>query len=213
MTTQEARKMDLRAVEAYFSRNPALRNPEWFPPEDTWPELAHLRKEHQRLLAVVQAESVALRKLRQQHEDEDAARGTALKAQFLTNGEEPGEDSRETEEYRHSDLADAHLRLEAAYDALVAFLNEAVAEVERRAPEWYELLERRREQAQANVEEARRLIAQAERVVLEAERLGNWLDRFTGASALGHVPFTEMGNSAPTTDPAPLPPLGGVLVT
>lgn len=205
--------MNLREVEVYFSRNPALRSPDWFPPEDTWPELAYLRKEHQRLLAIVQAESQALREIREQHEAEDAARSVALKAQFLTNGAEPGGDGRETEEYRHSDLADAQLRLEAAYDALVTFLNEAVAEVEGRAPEWYELLERRREQAEANVEEARRLIAEAERVVLEAERLGNWLDRFTGASALGHVPFTEMGSSAPTADPAPLPPLGGVLVT
>jgi len=205
--------MDIREVEIYFSRNPALRNAEWFPPEDTWPELAHLRKEHQWLLAVVQAESQSLREIREQHEVEDAARSVALKAQFLTNGAEPGEDERQTEEYRHSDLADAQLRLEAAYDALVTFLKEAVAEVEHRAPEWYELLERRREQAQANVEEARRLIAQAERVVLEAERVRGWLDRFTGKSALGHIPFAEMGSSAPTSDPAPLPPLGGVLVT
>src|SRR5215217_5652980 len=115
-------QMNRQEVEAYFHRNPALRSPEWFPPEDTWPELAHLRKEHQRLLAVVSAEGRALRGVREQHEAEDAARGDALKASFLTNGDAPGEDDRQTEEYRQSDLADALLRLEAANGALMTFL-------------------------------------------------------------------------------------------
>jgi hypothetical protein len=205
--------MNRQKVEAYFHRNPALRSPEFFPPEETWPELAHLRKEHQRLLAVVSTEGSALREVQQRHEDEDAARGVALKASFLTNGDEPDEDSRETEEYRQSDLEDARLRVEAACDALVAFLGEAIAEVEDRCPEWYDLLRSRREGAEAKVEEARRLAAEAERVVGEADRVKNWLDRFSGASALSYVPFADMGVSAAQPDLAPLPPLGGVLVT
>src|SRR6266540_6417263 len=121
--------MNQQEVEMYFHRNPALRNPEFFPPEDAWPELAHLRKEHQRLLAVVSAEVHALAEVRERHETEDAARSVALKAAFLTNGDEPGEDGRETEEYRQTDLQDAQLRVESACDALVTFLSEAVAEV------------------------------------------------------------------------------------
>jgi hypothetical protein len=206
--------MNRQEVEAYFHRNPALRSAELFPPEETWPELAHLRKEHQRLLAVVSAEGSALHEVQQRYEDEDTARGIALKAQFLTNGDEPGEDNRQTEEYRQSDLEDARLRLEAACDALTTFLDEAVAEVERRAPEFYELLQSRREGAEAKVEEAHRLVAEAERVVGEAATMSNWLDRFSGESALSYVPYADMGVSAARPEPAtPLPPLGGVLVT
>src|SRR6266540_7289530 len=113
--------MNYREVEPYFSRNPAMRSPSWFPPEEVWPELAHLRNEHQRLLAVVNSEGSALREVQQRHETEDAARAEALKASFLTNGDERGEDSRETEEYRQSDLEDARLRVEAACDALITF--------------------------------------------------------------------------------------------
>jgi hypothetical protein len=205
--------MDRQRVDGYFPRNPALRSPEFFPSAETWPELAHLRREHQRLLAVVSREGSALHEIQQRFEEEDAARGVALKASFLTNGDEPGEDDRATEEYRQTDLEDAWLRLEAANDALITFLEEAVAEVERQAPTSYELLERRREGAEAKLEEARRLAAEAERVVGEAERMRNWLDRFTGRSALGHVPFADMGQSAAQSDLTPLPPLGGVLVT
>jgi len=197
----------------YFHRNPALRNPAFFPQEDAWPELAPLRAEHQRLLAVVSADVHALAEVRERYETEDTARSVALKAAFLTNGNEPGEDSRETEEYRQTDLDDARLRVEAACDALVTFLGEAVAEVESRCSEWYELLESRREEAETKREEARRLAAEAERDVGEAEQVGNWLDRFSGQSALSYVPYSEMGLSAARPDLAPLPPVGGVLVT
>jgi hypothetical protein len=205
--------MNQQEVALYFDRNPALRNPEFFPPEDAWPELAHLRGEQQRLLAVVSAEVHALAEVRERYETEDAARSVALKAAFLANGDEPGEDGRETEEYRQTDLDDARLRVEAACDALVSFLGEAVAEVEDRCREWYKTLERRREAAEAKVEEARRLVAEAERVVGEAEQMRNWLDRFSGQSALSYVPYAEMGRSAAQPEPAPLPPVGGVLVT
>lgn len=67
-------------------------------------------------------------------------------------------------------------------------------------PEWYGTLESRREEAEAKVEEARRLVAEAERVVLEAEQMGNWLDRFSGESALSYVPYSDMGVSAAQPD-------------
>lgn len=191
---------------------PALRSGDFFPPEGVWPELAHLHTEHQRLLAVRSAEWRALQEVENRHEAEDAARGEALKASFL-NGDEPGEDGRELEEARHTDLADARLRVEAATDALVAFLTEALAETKARCPEFYELLESRQEDADAKVEEAHRLVAEAERVVAEAARMRTWLDRHSGMSVLDPIPYSELGVSAAQPDPAPLPPVGGVLVT
>lgn len=193
---------------------PAVRSGDFFPPENAWPELAHLREEHQRLMAVVSTEGHALREVQNRHEAEDAARGEALTASFLTNGDAPGEDGRETEEYRTSDLEDARLRVEAATDALVTFLTEALAETKTRCPEFYELLESRQEDADAKVAEARRLVAEAEQVVGEAARMRTWLDRHSGVSVLNYIPYSELGVSAAQLDPAtPLPLLGGVLVT
>jgi hypothetical protein len=181
---------------------PAVRSGDFFPPEEVWPELAHLRAEHQRLLAVRSAEWRALQEVENRHEAEDAARGEALKASFLTNGDEPGEDNRETAEYRATDVEDAQLRVEAATDALVTFLTEALAETKARCPEFYELLESRQEDADAKVEEARRLVAEAERVVAEAARMRTWLDRHSGMSVLDPIPYSELGVSAAQPDEA-----------
>ena len=183
-----------------LENDPALRSADFFPPEDVWPELAHLRKEHERLLAVARTEQTAYQQLRERYEAEDEVRTVNLKAAFLAGGN-PDEDDRETEEYRHSDLEDARLRAEAATDALVAFLTEAIAEVEHKAGLWYADIEERREQAEAKVEEARRLVAEAEQAVGDAARMGTWLDRFSGRSALGHIPFGELGHSVAAVDP------------
>lgn len=175
-----------------LENNPALLRADWLPTADVCPDLAPQRAEHERLLGIARQEADALGVLRARHEAEDAARGETLKAAFLTGGE-PGEDGRETEEQRDTDLADAELRVEAAYDALVVFLTEAVAEVQHRAPEWYEVLEGRRTNAQAKLAEARRLLAEAESQAGEIERFAFWLDRESGKSALGHIPFAEIG--------------------
>jgi hypothetical protein len=196
-----------------LENEPALRADNFFPPENVWPELGHLRTEHERLLALVRTEQAAYRQLHDRYEAEDDARGENLKASFLTNGDAPGEDGRETEEYRRTDLEDARLRAEAATDALVTFLTEAVAEIEHKCPLWYADIDSRREQAEAKVAEARRLVREAEQAVAGATRMRAWLDRFSGRSALGHIPFGVLGAPEPASDPAPLPPVGGVLVT
>ena len=183
-----------------LENEPALRSGDFFPPEDVWPELAHLRKEHERLLAVVGTEQRAYAELRERYETEDAQRSENLKAAFLA-GDNPGDDGRELEEYRHTDLEDARLRAEAARDALVVFLTEAIAEIEHKAGLWYADLESRREQAEAKVEEARRLVAEAEQAVTDAARMRTWLDRFSGRSALGHIPFGELGHTVSAVDP------------
>jgi hypothetical protein len=183
-----------------LENDPALRSADFFPPEDIWPELAHLRKEHERLLAVTRTEQAAYQQLRERYEAEDAARGTELKASFLA-GDNPNEDGRDLEEARHTDLADARLRAEAATDALVAFLTEAIAEVGHKCPLWYANIESRREQAEAKVEEARRLVAEAEQVVAGAAQMRTWLDRFSGVSAPRHIPFGELGHSVAAVDP------------
>jgi hypothetical protein len=66
-----------------LENEPALRSGDFFPPEDVWPELAHLRKEHERLLAVVGTEQRAYTELRERYEAEDAQRSENLKAACL----------------------------------------------------------------------------------------------------------------------------------
>lgn len=170
---------------------PALLQRTWMPPPDIAPELAPLRGEHQRLLAVIATESAALSAVRRRHETEDESRGMALKASFLSGGE-PGEDGRATEEERSTELADAELRVEAAHDALVTFIEEATSELQRLAPMLYDGLDASRAEAEQKRAEAQRLLAEAEQQVGEVDRLGLWLDRESGKSALGHLPFDQL---------------------
>jgi hypothetical protein len=55
------------------------------------------------------------------------------------------------------------------------------------------VLESRRTEAQTKLAEARRLLAEAESQAGEIERFAFWLDRESGKSALGHIPFAEIG--------------------
>ena len=196
--------MDANTREKFWTDNLALKSADWLPPADVWPELAELRAEHERLLAVVSQEGRAAWEIEKRYEEEDAARDEALREAFRT-GKDAGADTREAEEERRTALADALLAAGAAQDALIAFLREAMAEIQEKAPAWYELLESRRAEAQAKREEAERLVAEANRLVSEATRLRNWLDRETGVSALGHYPFAQMGIPAlPEYEPAHL---------
>jgi hypothetical protein len=81
-------------------------------------------------------------------------------------------------------------------------LEEATAEIARRAPDFYASLDGRRAEAEAKRDEARRLLAQADAVVGEADRMRAWLDRESGQSALGHFPYEQME----TPDPAQISP-------
>jgi hypothetical protein len=178
-----------------LENNPALLRHDFFPPPDVWPELAPLRAEHERLLTVASSERHAYAEAQRKHEAEDAARGTELTAAFLAGGI-PGDDARPSEETRTDELADARLRAESAYDALTAFLGEALAEIQARAADWYEQLEPRHAEAQAKRDEAARLLAEADAQVAEVRRFSSWLDRESGRSALGHHPYSDMPASA-----------------
>ena len=83
-------------------------------------------------------------------------------------------------------------RTNAATSALNQFLEETLAEIKERAPEWYALLDERQEEAEVKREEARRLLAEADASVGESERMRVWLARATGESPLGQYPFAEM---------------------
>src|SRR5215216_98906 len=112
-----------------LENNPALFRPGWLPPDEFCPELAHLRAEHERLLAVVRDETAAASAIRKQYEAEDAERSERLSHAFRSNGD-PGPDDRQPEEQRHTEFADATLRVEAATDALVEFLTGALSQIQ-----------------------------------------------------------------------------------
>ena len=180
-----------------LENNPALLQPGWLPPEGVCPELAAFRAEHERLLAAVRAESAAAHEIRKRHELEEAERADRLTAAFLTNGGDPGTDTRQTEQERYAELADAGLRVEAATDALVAFLGEALPQIRALTPDLYASVDGRWQEAEAQIAEARRAVAEAEQQAIELVRLRNWLDRESGVSALGHFPYDQMPAAVP----------------
>jgi hypothetical protein len=181
-----------------IENSPALSQQGWLPSADAWPELAHLREKHERLLALVREETLAANEVRKRHEAEDASRGETMKAAFLDGGDFDA-DGRTPAEERDTELAEATLRAEAATDAFVDFLASAIVEIKEKAPEWYALLASRRAEAEAKRGEARRILAEADAQVAETERMRVWLDRESGRSALGHFPFEQM--DIPTREP------------
>jgi hypothetical protein len=168
-----------------------LAMPDWLPPDDVWPELAKLRKEHLRLLDVLAAEAAAFSELQKRFESEDRRYNIALEA-HISSGGKLAEDTRLSLDARETELSDARERVEAARKVLKKFLEMATAEIQARAPEWYAELERRRAEVNPKIEQARRLLAEAEAERTQARRMHEWLDRETGRVKTGHYPFSRL---------------------
>lgn len=175
-----------------LEREPALLKPNWLPNEAAWPELAERRAQHERLLAAIAEVGQEALAARQRHDAAEKAHADELQAAFL-EGRAPSEpEERQPPEARAAEVADFERRASAARAALNQFLEETLAEIKERAPEWYALLSERQAEVEAKREEARRLLAEADASVGEAERMRFWLARATGESPLGQYPFAEM---------------------
>jgi hypothetical protein len=168
----------------------ALGMRSWLPPEDVWPELATLRKQHIKLLEIRAREQEAYSALQRKFEAEDKQYNIELEA-HIARGKVP-EDTRQTLDARKTELDSARERVEAANKVLRKFLEKATAEIQARAPEWYEKLERRRTEEDPKIAEARRLLAEHEEKQADAYRMHEWLDRETGRVKTGHLAFSEM---------------------
>lgn len=176
---------------------PALSRPNWLPTGDAWPELAERRAQHERLLAAIAQVEQETLEAWQGHDAAEKAHAAELQAAFL-EGREPDEPKeRQPPEVRAAEVADLQSRANAAMAALNQFLEETLAEIKERAPEWYALLEERQAEVEVRREEARRLLAEADASVGETERMRVWLARATGKSPLGQHAFAEM--PVPTT--------------
>ena len=191
---------------ALIGAEPGLTQPNWLPPADAWPELAECRAEHERLLGIVASEQSAVSALERRFADEDKNHSASLRDAFL-GGDEPAQKATSPED-RAAQLAGARARATAATDALVASLENTLAEIAEKAPEWYDLLVSRRADADAKREQARRLVAEADAVAAEIGRMRFWLDRESGRSVLGHFPYAEM--ALPPAETAVTPDVVGV---
>jgi hypothetical protein len=186
----------------FLEDEPAVSYAGFFPPADNYPELAHLRAEHERLLAAVSDAQAHASELHRRASAEQDARADAMRDAVLSGGK-PGDAELAARTVTDEQIAEAHLAADAAREALQTFAQHAVAEVVELAPQMHAELDARVLAAEEKREQARRLLAEAERDAAEPKRMRNWLDRCTGESTLGLYPFEEMGLPLPV----PVPPL------
>jgi hypothetical protein len=179
-----------------LEENPALLRPDWMPPPEDWPEFADDRAEHVRLLAVRQQAWDEACALSARFQAEDEVRAQAVKT-ALVEGREPDEPETTPPAQREDERREALLKWEQATDLFVEFLERLCAEIRQRGPELYAALEAENGDAEKMRQEALRLLAQADRQAGEGVRKRGWLDRGTGRSFGGYVPFAALGVPEP----------------
>jgi hypothetical protein len=190
--------MGLTAYERLITASAAYVDPGWLPPEDECPALAHLRRDHVRLLGTVQEKLAAQGDLHREQEEALRAREATLHAAFLT-GDTPS--LAEANASAEEELAAAAEEYRVACDALETFVRQAEDEIRTRAPEVRQSLHEMSLAAEAKRAEARRLLEEAERLAAAPRKLLNWLDRYTGKSYLGPIQWTALGVPAPEPMP------------
>lgn len=178
----------------------ALVRPDWMPTPEEWPAFAEYQGEHVRLLDLRNAEAKQYGDLRRSFEREEAERSEALSAAFLSGGEVDASNATPPEE-QQAQLHEAWLRVEAANDALLAFVHKTLAEVKENEAALYGELQERVETAEEKRAEAQRLLAEADLLVGGVKRQHHWLDRTTGRNVLGHYPFGLMDTPTPPQQP------------
>lgn len=178
----------------------ALVRRDFFPTDEEWPAFAGYQGEHLRLLDLRAEIATAYGDLRRKFEHEEEERAEALSSAFLSGGEAEAGETTPPEE-REAQLKEAWLRVEAANDALVAFLQKALAEIKARDADFYGELQERQTAAEAKRAEAQRLLAEADLLVAGTRKQHLWLDRTTGRNVLGHYPYGQMETPTPPEQP------------
>jgi hypothetical protein len=180
-----------------LENEPALLRADWLPPEEEAPELAELRKEHVRLLALRQKVWDEASANVEKFKAEDDARAEELRLAYR-EGREPNLGDGTPPEERREVTEAGVARIEAVTDALVEFLTEAIKEVRDRQHELYEKLNAKVAEAVALRAEAQRLLAEADAAVGNTHRMRSWLDRTTGnATIKWHLSWGETSAPAP----------------
>jgi len=179
-----------------LEEHPALLRADWLPSPEDWPEFADDRAEHVRLLAVRQQAWDEACNLSAQFQAEDEVRAQAVKT-ALVEGREPDEPETTPPAQREDERREALLKWEQATDLLAEFLERFCAEIKQRGQELYAALEAENGDAEKMRQEARRLLAKADRQAGEGVRKRGWLDRGTGRSFGGYVPFAALGVPEP----------------
>jgi hypothetical protein len=177
------------AYERLISDSAVWVDEAWLPSERSCKELADLKTEHLRLLAAthgaLQALGVARREaalLVEQHSE-------ALTAAVLA-GEDP--DKIKFAEPDTAAVDSAERLYLSTTNALERFVEEARAEILKRAPEIRQRMDERLAHAAELRAEAQRTLAVAEALEADPQRMNNWLARYTGKSPLGPLAFERM---------------------
>ena len=178
----------------FLFENNVLRRPGWLPAAEEVRELADLRAEHERLLAVVGEQDAEQLKLERRRDAELEARRAAQEATFLgkSTGAKPPKAT-----VTDKALAEAQAKSDAAYDALQTFAKRAVKEITRLTPDLRAGLAEIVSQAEVKRAEARALQAEADQLEGSTNKLRNWLARFDGSSALGLISWSGLAVPMP----------------
>jgi hypothetical protein len=198
-----------RLLAADQSRGSTYVNEGWLPPEAECAELAGLRTEHLRLLAVVNETAAKFIALRKEIDSAESRRDEAVREAILA-GKDPARVKVSVPD--DAALARAERDHESACEALEIFVRRALAEIEQTALTIEANIANRLSAAEAKRLEARRLLAEADRLAADPKRLLNWLDRyitvtdtFSGEqrkrSTLGPIAFTQ--TDVPLSVPVP----------
>lgn len=198
-----------RLLAADQARGRTYVDPGWLPPEDSCPELGHLRGEHVRLLGVVAEAQAKLSALVKEAETAEQRRADAVRDAILA-----GEDPAKVKVTESSKLAIERARrdYEASSEALAIFVQRALVEIEETAPAIEDGVGELMRLAEERRQEARRLLAEADRLAAEPKRLMAWLsryvtvtDEFSGEqhkrSNLGPIPFSSLDAPMPVQPP------------
>ena len=184
----------VESVGGLLAEAPALARADWLP-EGSLPELDELRAEHQRIFALAAEVGQEIAAVRRRHEEEDARRAEAVKAQALGHGVEAPEVT--PPEERAAELTSLEAKASAVREALEEFLASAVATIGERYDEWAAELDERDVEAERRVEEARRALTEAEAALGASGQLRRWLARTAGRDrfrnlAARHIAYSDI---------------------
>ena len=198
-----------RLLTADQARGRVYVEPGWLPADADCPELAGLRDEHERLLAVVGEKLHALNALTRAVRDAEAKRSDAVRDAILA-GDDPA--SIEIEQPSDDEIARARTDYEAAAAALEVWVGRTLARIDETAPQIDAAIAQRLAAAEEKRREALRLIEEAARLAAEPQRLRRWLERYVTvtdafsnerrkASVLGPIAFDAL--DLPEKEPVP----------
>lgn len=176
---------------------PGVWHPGWIPDTGTFPELIEAHDEIIRLRAAWQAAGQRTREIEGRIEADKAQRATGLRDAYLRGDESP--QAAQADEALSAELADAKEHSRAAIDALLAHINNSIALVIERGPEWLSAIAEMDRSVVDEIVETEAKVRELRAKTGTNSRLEHWIARTADAAQMPvqHFPYAEI--AAPPT--------------